>query len=308
VTSPRSRLETIVRSRAFAVTSEVVPPRSADPSSLATQARDLVGYADAVNVTDNPTATVHMSPLAGASVVARAGIEPTLQLTVRDRNRLALSADLLGGWALGARNLLCLTGDPLSVGDHADAAPVNDLAVTDLVRLASRLRDDGRLGSGAEVDSPPRFYVGVADSPLAERYDAARLEQKLDAGAGFVMTQITYDVEALSAWLDVVRARGIHERAAILVGVAPIRSARQARYLDEQLPGVSVPASMIAELEDAGADAETLGADQCADVIRRLREMTGVAGVHVMGLGREGVVRQVIARAGLLPRPLDVRT
>ena len=307
MTEPRSRLEAIVGSRAFAVTSEVVPPRSADVAPLASQARELVGYADAVNVTDNPTATVHMSPLAGASVVARAGIEPTLQLTVRDRNRLALAADLLGGWALGARNVLCLTGDPLSVGDHPDAAAVNDLAVTDLVRLAARLRDEGRLASGADVAEPPRFFVGVADSPLAERYDAGRLEQKLDAGAGFVMTQITYDVDALGGWLETVRSRGIHERAAILVGVAPIRSARQGRSLDEHLPGVSVPPAMIASLEEAGPDAEALGAEQCAEIVRRLREMNGIAGVHVMGLGREGAVRQVIERAGLLPRPLPGR-
>jgi methylenetetrahydrofolate reductase (NADH) len=264
------------------------------------QARDLVGYADAVNVTDNPTATVHMSPLAGAAVVARAGIEPTLQLTVRDRNRLALGADLLGGWALGARNLLCLTGDPLSVGDHPEAATVNDLEVVDLVRLAVSLAERGD-------GEHPAYFVGVADSPLAARYDPARLERKLDAGARFVMTQIAYDIEALEGWLGVIRGRGIDERAGILVGVAPLRSARQARYVAEHLPGVSVPPGMIAELEDAGKDAEALGAEQCAAIVRRLRELTGVAGVHVMGLGREGAVRRVIERAGLLPRPVPPR-
>jgi methylenetetrahydrofolate reductase (NADPH) len=304
VTSPRSRLETVVASRAFAVTTEVVPPRSADPGPLADQARGLVGYADAVNVTDNPAANVHMSPLAGASIVTRAGLEPTLQLTVRDRNRLALAADLLGGWALGARNLLCLTGDPLAVGDHPDAAAVQDVAVVDLVRMATTLRDEGRLPSGAEMDPAPRYFVGVADSPLAERYDPGRLEVKLDAGAGFVMTQIVYDVAALEAWAEVVRARGIHERAAILVGVAPLRSAEQARSIVARLPGVTVPASMIAELEAAGDDAAALGADLCAAIVRRLRDVPGIAGVHVMGLGREGAVRAVIERAGLLPRPM----
>jgi methylenetetrahydrofolate reductase (NADPH) len=302
-----SRLETVVRSRAFAVTSEVVPPRTADASSLERQTRELVGYADAVNVTDNPTATTHMSPLAGAAVVSRAGIEPTLQLTVRDRNRLALSADLLGGWALGARNLLCLTGDPLSVGDHPDAAAVNDLAVADLVRLATRLRDEGRFDDGVDVGSPRGYFVGVADSPLAERYDPGRLERKLEAGAGFVMTQITYDIEALAGWLDVVRARGIHERVAILVGVAPVRSAKQARYLNDHLPGVTVPPSLIDELERTDADPASVGADQCASIVGALRQMPGVGGVHVMGLGREGAVRQVIERAHLLPRPVPGR-
>ncbi|MEX0743281.1 MAG: methylenetetrahydrofolate reductase [Actinomycetota bacterium] len=168
---PSGTLEAIARPERFAVTSEVVPPRSADPRTVFLQARDLVGYADAVNVTDNPTATAHMSPLAGVAAVARAGLEPTLQLTVRDRNRLALTADLLGAWALGARNVLCLTGDPLSVGDHPDATAVVDLVVTDLVRLAAWLRSGGRLLSGAVIEELPRFYVGVADSPLAPSYD-----------------------------------------------------------------------------------------------------------------------------------------
>lgn len=303
MTVPKGRLEGIVRSRRFAVTSEVVPPRSGDPSTLVEQARGLVGYTDAVNVTDNPAANAHMSPLAGAAAVARAGLEPTLQLTVRDRNRLALTADLLGGWALGARNLLCLTGDPLSVGDHPDAAAANDVDVTELVRLGAVLRSDGLLLSGAVIEEPPRFFVGVTDSPLAPSYDPARLEVKLDAGAEFVMTQITYDLEALLAWAEVVRGRGIPERAAVIVGVAPIRSSKQARFMDEHLPGVSVPPDMLAALDEAGEEAEALGTAHCVEIVTRLREIPGIAGVHVMGLGREGAVRHVIEGAGLLPRP-----
>lgn len=303
MTAPAGRLEAILRSRRFAVTSEVVPPRSSDPGSVVRQARDLVGYADAVNVTDNPTATVHMSPLAGAAVVARAGLEPTLQLTVRDRNRLALAADLLGGWALGARNLLCLTGDPLEIGDHPEAAVVHDLQVTDLVQLAASLREEGRLPSGPEISDPPRFFVGVTDSPLAPAYDPARLEAKLDAGAAFVMTQITFDLGALVGWADLLRPRGVFERAAVIVGVAPARDARHARYLDRHLPGVHVPAGLIEELEAAGDDAEVVGVAACVELVRRLREIDGVAGVHVMGLGRERVVRRVLEDSGLVPRP-----
>jgi methylenetetrahydrofolate reductase (NADPH) len=301
---PAGRLETIASSSRFAVSSEVVPPRSADPRTVFLQARDLVGYADAVNITDNPTATAHMSPVAGVAAVTRAGLEPTLQLTVRDRNRLALTAELLGAWALGARNVLCLTGDPLSVGDHPDATAVVDLAVTDLVRLAAQLRSEGRLLSGAVIQEPPRFYVGVADSPLAPNYDPGRLEAKIEAGAAFVMTQITYDLDALVAWSEIVRGRGILERAAVLVGVAPIRSAEQARYLGEHLPGVTVPPEMVALLEQAGPDAEALGVADCVRIVDRLRQVPGIAGVHVMGLGREAVVRRVIEEAGLLPRPM----
>jgi methylenetetrahydrofolate reductase (NADPH) len=303
VSVPSGRLEALSRSRRFCVTSEVVPPRSGSTDSVERQARELVGYADAVNVTDNPTASAHMSPVAGAAIVARSGIEPTLQLTVRDRNRLAIAADLLGAWALGARNLLCLSGDPLTVGDDPDAATVNDLAVMDLVSLATTLRAEGRLPQGAEIDDAPRYFVGVADSPLAERYDATRLESKLDAGAGFVMTQIAYDLDRLAAWADVIRPRGVLERVAVFVGVAPLRSAKQARYMNEHLPGVHVPDGLLRALEDAGPNAEALGTAQCVEIVSGLQELQGISGVHVMGLGREEVVRHVIEGAGLLPRP-----
>lgn len=292
-----------MRSGTFCVTAEVVPPRSADGAKVEEQARALVGYADAANVNDNPTASAHMSPLAGAAVVARAGMEPTIQLTVRDRNRLALSADLLGAWALGARNLFCLTGDPLDVGDHPDARPADDITVTELVALAARLRTDGTLLSGREVDPPPRYFVGVAESPLAPRYDPARLEVKLDAGAAFFMTQITYDVEALSVWADVVRERGIFERAAAIIGVAPLRSAKQARFLNEKVPGVTVPDDVLRALDEAGPEAQAEGTRQTIEVVRQLRDVPGVAGVHVMGMGHEDAVRRVIEGAGLLPRP-----
>lgn len=304
--TPRSssRLEGVVRSGRFVVTSEVVPPRSGDLTSLTEQARGLVGYADAVNVTDNPAANAHMSPLAGVAATARAGLEPTVQLTVRDRNRLALTADLLGAWALGARNLLCLTGDPLSVGDHPDARAADDLNVTELIRLGTALRTRGRLLPGHEIDEPPRYFVGVADSPLAPNYDPARLEAKLDAGGAFVVTQITYDLEALLAWVDVVRTRGIPQRAAVLVGVAPIRSAKQAHFLNDHLPGVSVPQPLLAALDDATeAEAEAVGTAQCVELVLRLREVPDIAGVHVIGLGHEHAVRRVIEGADLLPRP-----
>ena len=299
-----SGLEALVRAGTFCVTSEVVPPRSADPTPLDQQARELVGYADAVNVTDHPVASAHMSPLAGVAAVARAGLEPTVQLTVRDRNRLALSGDLLGAWALGARNLFALTGDPLSVGDEPEAAPVHDLSVLELISLGRTLRERGRLASGLEVDGAPTFFVGVSDTPLVEVYDPARLEAKLDAGADFVITQITYDLEAIVAWADVVRGRGVFERAAVLVGVAPLRGAKQARYMNEHLPGVAVPDALIQALDAAGLESETVGTAQCVEIVTGLREIPGISGIHVMGLGRETAVRRVIEGAGLFPRPL----
>ncbi|TMK45996.1 MAG: methylenetetrahydrofolate reductase [Actinobacteria bacterium] len=293
----------ILRSGRFCVTAEVVPPRSADPAAVVAQAKELVGYADAVNVTDNPASAAHMAPLAGVAVVADAGIEPILQLTCRDRNRLALTADLLGGWALGARAVLCLSGDPAAQGDHPDAKEVYDLTVLDLVGLAAGLRDEGRLLSGATIEGPPRYLIGVADLPLAAGYDPTRLEAKISAGADFVQTQIVYDVEAFTAWADGARSRGVFDRVAVIAGVAPLRNARQARLV-ASLPGVSVPADVLRALEEAGADAETEGTRLAILIVNGLREIPGLAGVHLMGLGQESAVRRVVEGAGLLPRPV----
>jgi len=298
-----SRLERILHGTGFAVTAEVVPPRGADPAAVTEQAEALVGYADAVNVTDNPASSAHMSSLAGAALVARAGLEPVAQVTTRDRNRLAITADLLGAWALGARNVLCLTGDPVAGGDHPDATEVYDLDVLGLVRFAVGLRDRGELLSGKRIQDPPRFFVGVADVPLAERYDPGRLEAKIDAGADFVQTQIVYDVDALGAWAETVRQRGVFERAFVLVGVAPPRTAGTVRFIREHLPGVGVPDDVVRRMEGAGAAAEDEGVGLTVDIVRGLRRIEGVSGVHVMGLGHEEGVRRVIEEAGLLPRP-----
>ena len=297
-----SHLERVLHERGFAVTAEVVPPRTADPEAVATQARALRGFADAANVTDSPTGAAHMSPVAGAALVAREGVEATIQLTCRDRNRLAITGDLLGAWALGARNVLCLTGDPVQEGANPEIAQVHDFTVLDLVRFTVRLRDEGiSLGEHA-VDPSPRFFVGVADLPLIAGYDPARLEQKADAGADFVQTQIVYDADALGGWADRIRPLGLFERMFVLVGVAPPRSGASARYMRDHLPGVVVPDGVIRRLEEA-EDAEAEGVRLAVEIVDRIRTIDGIAGVHVMGLGREGSVRRVIEAAGLLPRP-----
>jgi len=280
-----SRLERLLHERSFVVTAEVVPPRSGDPTPVIEQARDLVGYADAVNVTDNPTGAVHMSAQAGAAFVAQAGLEPVLQITCRDRNRLGLMSDLLGAWALGARNVLCLTGDPSSEG-----TPVFDVDVMHLVSLVVGMRAD-----------TASYFVGVADTPLAG--DLARLEQKIDAGADFVQTQIVYDVDAFGEWAVEARTRGILERVFVIAGVAPPRGPKSARFMREHLPGVVVPDRVVDELERAGSDAAAAGVRLTIEVVERLRAIEGLAGVHVMGLGHEDAVRAVIEGAGLLPRP-----
>jgi methylenetetrahydrofolate reductase (NADH) len=301
-----SRMERLVHQGVFCVTSEVVPPRGADPSAVSAQARGLVGYADAANVTDNPTASAHMSAVAGAGLVAAAGLEPVAQLTCRDRNRLGLTSDLLGAWALGARNVLCLTGDPPTIGDHPQAKGVYDLQVMELIGLAAGLRRDGRLLSGAHIESPPRYFIGVADVPLSPQYRFERLEQKADAGADFVQTQIVFDVDAFGEWADQARSRGIFERMFVLAGVAVARGPKTARYINQHLPGVVVPARLLGLLEDAGPDAEAEGIRLTVEVVAKLKAIQGIAGIHVMGLGQMGPVRRVIEAAGLLPRPTAV--
>jgi 5,10-methylenetetrahydrofolate reductase len=298
-----SRLERILH-QGFAVTAEVVPPRSADPEAVRAQARALIGFADAANVTDSPTSSAHMSPVAGTALVAGEGVEPVVQLACRDRNRLALTGDLLGAWALGARSVLCLTGDPVTGGDHPGAAEVHDLTVLELVRFAVELRERGLSLSGDSLEPAPKYFVGVADVPLMQPYDGGRLEQKADAGADFVQTQITYDADALGEWAESMRPRGIFERMFVLVGVAPPRSAASARFMRDHLPGVVVPDQAVRRLEDASDPVEE-GVRISVDAIKALREIDGVAGVHVMGLGREEGVRRVIEEAGLLPRPAN---
>jgi methylenetetrahydrofolate reductase (NADH) len=298
------RLAALLAAGEFAVTGEVVPPVSGSGVSVLDHARALVGYVDAANVTDNPTASAHMSPIAGAKFLHDSGIEPTVQITARDRNRLALTADLLGAWALGARNIFCLSGDPMHIGDDPDAPTVEDLDVQALVGLAKRLREDGTTLTGKEVADPPRFFIGVAEMPLADPYHPERLEQKLDAGADFVMTQIAYDVEALAAWADRLRPAGLFERAKVLIGVTPLKSVKQATFMHEKLPGVRVPAAMLAALEDAGGDAAQVGLALTVEVVKGVSQIPGVSGVHLMGMGDDATVRKVVAGAGLFPRPV----
>lgn len=303
MTPSEGRLARLLARGEFVVTGEIVPPRAGTGDSVTDHARGLVGYVDAVNITDNPTASAHMSPLAGVALAARAGLEPTVQMTVRDRNRLALAADLLGAWALGARNVFCLTGDPMHVGDDPEAPVVGDLTVAGLIAMARSLRDEGLLGMGSRaIEDPPRYTIGAAEVPFADPYDPAKLEAKLDAGADFVMTQIVHDAERLGEWADRVRPLGVFERAGVIVGVTPLRSASQARSMDERLPGVSVPPALIEALDAAGDGAAEVGLDHATELIEAVRGIDGVSGVHIMAMGRDQTTRTLVERSGLFPR------
>jgi 5,10-methylenetetrahydrofolate reductase len=294
------RLAALLDRGVFVVTGELVPPRSPDPEQLRRAARQLRGMVDAVNVTDNATAHVAMSPLAAAVLAAGEGLEPVLQLTCRDRNRLALAADLLGAHALGIRNVLCLSGDPLEVGPFSEAKAVFDLDAVGLARMAGDLGQG--VGPGAQPVSPPApFLIGVAEAPGADPSGGSRLAAKVAGGARFVQTQPVYDVAGFAEWLDKVRERGLTEKAAILAGVLPPHSAAQLERF-ATLPGWDVPADTLRRLR-AASDQRAEGVAVAAEMVERVQGLPGVRGVHLMGLGPDSGVPDVVQAAGLSPRP-----
>ena len=299
----------------FAVTAEIGPPRGADTAPVARTAAALRGWVDAVNITDNQGAAVRLSSLAGSVAALRAGVEPIMQLTCRDRNRIALQSELLSAAALGVPNVLIMGGDHPRHGDHADAKPVFDLDSTALLRVATAMRDKGRLMSGGELKPPPALFLGAVENPSgppaasvgAASVDAAdkavsRLAGKIEAGAQFVQTQFVFDVAAFAAWLARVRDRGLDQRCYILAGVGPIRSHRALAHL-ATLPGVVIPEAIADRLAAASADRIRAESEKlCSEIIAQLAELPGVAGVHVMAIGAETAIPAILQQAGLPAR------
>jgi methylenetetrahydrofolate reductase (NADPH) len=294
----------------FAVTAEIGPPRGADTAPVAMKAAELRGWVDAVNITDNQGATVRLSNLAGSITALRAGVEPIMQVTCRDRNRIALQSDLLSAAALGVPNVLIMTGDHPRNGDHPDAVAVFDLDSTQLLRVATAMRDEGKLMSGAELKPPPSWLLGAVENPpgragtAAEAEAAAdkatgRLAGKIDAGAQFIQTQFVFDVAAFAAWMTRVRDLGLHERCHILAGVGPVRSARALAHL-ATIPGVLIPEHVSERLADLSPDQfQAEGEKLCSEIIAQLADVPGVAGVHIMAIGAESSIPGIIQQAGL---------
>jgi methylenetetrahydrofolate reductase (NADPH) len=283
----------------FVVTAELGPPLNPDAEAVRRTARAFAGVVHAANVTDNQAATVKLSPLACSVWMLEEGLEPILQLTTRDRNVMALQADLLGAWALGVRAILALGGDPLHVGPYgAITKPVSDVDSTGLIRLAAEL-NEGRLAAGETLDDPTGFLIASAANPLVDTVD--RLERKLDAGARCLQTNIVYDVDRFAEWFAPVVAAGVAERAPVLVGVTPPRSTRMLQHMHDRIPGIEVDDATFARMEGlVGEEAKATGVEIAVDVVRRLRELPGVAGVHLMAPGWEAeAVPRVVDGAGL---------
>jgi methylenetetrahydrofolate reductase (NADPH) len=314
-----SNLEKVLAAGHFAVTGELGPPQSADADHIRQKVGHLKGVVDAVNVTDNQTAVVRMSSLGASAIAVQEGLEPVMQMTCRDRNRLAMQADFLSAHALGVRNLLALSGDHQSFGNHPTAKNVHDLDSVQQLRMLRDLRDEKKFQCGDPVKGcEPRFFIGAAAAPEAHpmEWRPCRLAKKAEAGADFVQTQLVYNVPAFKGFMEQVRKLRVHEKLAILVGVGPLKGPGMAKYMRDFVPGITVPDPVIDRISAAaeGIPAEekaerqkawrTEGLKMCVELIQELKEIEGVAGVHVMAIEWEEAVQPIVEGAGLLPRPV----
>jgi 5,10-methylenetetrahydrofolate reductase len=294
-----SRLQGLLSRGKFAVTAEIAPPDSADPEAVNRRLDVFDGSVDALNVTDGSGANCHMSSLAVAALLLQAGCEPVMQVTCRDRNRIAIQGDILGAAALGVRNLLCLTGDHVSKGDHPGARYVGDLDAMTLLTTARRMRDESRFLSGRRIEIPPPLFLGAADNPAAPPFEGRlqRLIRKVSAGAQFIQTQYCFDLELMERYMRKVRSQALDRRCHILVGVGPIASVRTALWLRAHVPGVCIPDHVVARLRSA-RDPAAEGRRICIELIQGLRQIPGVAGVHIMAPKQEHAVAEIVAESG----------
>ncbi|MDP6785973.1 MAG: methylenetetrahydrofolate reductase [Rhodospirillales bacterium] len=299
--SSPGRLERVLRAGRFAVTAELNPPDSADPNAVYERALVLSEVCDAINATDASGANVHMSSIAICALLSHAGYAPVLQISCRDRNRIAIQGDVLGAAAMKVANILCLTGDGVEVGDQPEAKPVFDLGSISLLQTIRTMRDEGRFLSGRPITMPPQVFLGAAANPFAPPLDfrPLRLAKKIEAGAQFIQTQYCFDLPMLERYMDRVRELGLHQRCFILAGVGPLASARAARWIRARVPGVHIPDALIARLEGA-EDQKREGRDICIEIIQRVREIPGIAGVHVMAYRQEELVSDIITASGVL--------
>lgn len=298
-----SRLERVLKAGRFAVTAELNPPDSADPQAVYDRALILATVCDGINAVDASGANCHMSSVGICALLTRAGYDPVYQISCRDRNRIAIQGDILGAAAMGVKNVLCLTGDGVQTGDQPEAKAVFDLDSMTLLRTVRIMRDHGQFLSGRKLDVPPRVFIGAAENPFVPPYDLRplRLQKKWRAGAEFIQTQYCFDVPRLREFMQRVRDLGLDEKLYILAGVGPLRSAKIAEWMRTNVPGVHIPDEIVTRLKGASNQAVE-GKNLCVEIIRQVREIPGVRGVHVMAYRQEELVAEIIQDAGLLPR------
>ena len=301
-----SNLEKVLKAGHFAFTGECGPPQGANVEALKEKAKHLKGCVDAVNVTDNQTAVVRMSSWAASLVLLQEGLEPNFQMVCRDRNRLAMQSDILGIYAHGIRNMLCLSGDHQKFGNHPGSKNVFDIDSMQLINMVKLMRDEGKFLNGQDIDVSPRLFIGAASNPFGDpsEFRVYRLAKKIAAGADFVQTQCIYNMKRFREFMKQVVDMGLHEKCAILAGVTPMKSVGMARYMAKQVPGMDVPEELIKRLQGAGkGKVAEEGIRFAIEQIEEFKEMEGVAGVHLMAIEWEHRVPEIAERAGVLPRP-----
>lgn len=303
---PCSRLEEVLRAGHFAVTAELNPPDSADPEDVYRAAEVLSEVCDGINAVDASGANCHTSSVAMCALLTRAGYEPIYQVTCRDRNRIALQGDMLGAAAMGVLNVLCLTGDDVTVGDQPEAKRVFDFDSIQLLRTARTMRDEGVFLSGRKLTTAPCFFLGAVANPFVPPYEwrPQRLAKKIAAGAEFIQTQYCFDVPRFREYMKQVRNRGLDRQAFILAGVGPLKSAKAAEFMRKKVPGVVIPEEIMDRLHKTPKECQQEeGKKICIEIIHQIREIEGVSGVHIMAYRQEELVADIVQEAGLLPRP-----
>jgi methylenetetrahydrofolate reductase (NADPH) len=291
-----------IESGRFVVCGEIGPPQSCDGDVLRYKSKFFKGNVDAVNITDNQTAIVRLSSIASAKILLEAGVEPIMQMTCRDRNRLAIQSDLLGAAALGIRNVLCLTGDHQKFGDHPEAKGVFDLDSIQLIAAVARMTR-GYLLSGTEMKQAPDFFIGAAANPFAEPFEMRliRLQKKVDVGAQFIQTQPVFDLDLFARWMERIVKMGLHEKTAILAGVMPVKSVKTLLWMKKEVPGVKINERYIERMKNA-RDPETEGVAMAVELIESLRKIPGVRGIHLMPVLWESITPTIVKAAGLKRR------
>jgi len=301
-----SKLEQLLEKGEFVVTGELGPPKGADIEVINKKAGYLKGVVDAVNITDNQTAIVRMSSIAVGALLVKLGLEPVMQMTTRDRNRIAIQSDIFGAYALGIRNILCLTGDHQKFGNHPTCKNVFDMDSIQLIQAVKTMRDEGKVIGGDEIAGVPRMFIGAAANPFADpfAFRAVRLAKKVKAGVDFIQTQCIYDLDRFERWMKSCRERELHKKVYILGGITPLKSAGMAKYMKDKVAGIIVPDEVIKRMKSVPKEKQSEeGIKIAVETIQRMRKIEGVHGIHLMAIEWEEKVREILEKAGLLPRP-----
>jgi len=300
-----SNLEKVLEGGHFALTAEVGPPKGALATVIRRKGELLKFYCDAMNVTDNQTAIVRMSSWSGCILLKELGIDPVMQMVVRDRNRIAIQSDILGAVALGIRNVLCLSGDHQKFGNHPTAKGVYDIDSTQLIQTLKTMRDEKKFLCGEDIAGELPLFIGAVENPFADpfEYRVQRLAKKVKAGADFIQTQAVFDVDKFSRWMKMLRDQGLDKQVHILAGIIPIKSVGMARYMRDNVSGIGVPDEILTRMEEA-KDAKEEGVNIALEIIDRLKEIEGIHGIHIMAVAWEDIIPVIVERAGLLPRPI----